>query len=100
MNLLASLAFPIQANRLDLDDIVRLLFQVPKNTGAAGGVDFPNKSLHVSFLPLVIGRGIETQWIDLLGSYSEEPHRDTSPQNVHPRRFLYIKKKQSCCFTL
>lgn len=59
MDLLACLAFPIEANRLHLDDVVRLLLQVPKNTRAAGGVDFPDESLHVSILPLGIGGEIE-----------------------------------------
>lgn len=58
MDLLARLTFPIEANRLDLDDVICLLLQVPKNTRAAGGVDFPNESLHVSFLSLGIKRGL------------------------------------------
>lgn len=64
MDLLAGLAFSIKTNRLDLDDVVRLLLQVPKNTRAAGGVDFPNESLHVPFLSLAIERGIETSTMD------------------------------------
>ena len=59
MDLLAGLAFAIEANRLDLDDVVCLLLQVPKNARAAGGVDFPDEPLHVSVLPLGIGRRIE-----------------------------------------
>lgn len=59
MDLLARLAFAVEADRLDLDDVVRLLLQVPKNARAAGGVDFPDESLHVSVLPLGIGGGTE-----------------------------------------
>lgn len=59
MDFLAGLAFSIETNGLDLDDIVCLLLQVPENTCAAGGVDFTNESLHVSVLPLSIGRGAE-----------------------------------------
>lgn len=57
MDLLAGLALAVQANGLDLDDVVRLLLQVPKDTRATGGVDLPNESLHVSLLPLGIGGG-------------------------------------------
>lgn len=52
MGTLAGLAFSIQADRLDLDYVVCLLFQVPKHTGSAGGVHLPNKPLHVAILPL------------------------------------------------
>lgn len=54
MNFLAGLAFPVKPNGLDLDDVVRLLLQVPKNTRTTGGVDLTNESLHVSILPLKV----------------------------------------------
>lgn len=56
MDLLAGLAFPVQADRLDLDYVVRLLLQVPENTRPAGSVDLTNESLHVSLLPLRMER--------------------------------------------
>lgn len=52
MDLLAGLAFPVEADGLDLDDVVGLLLQVPENARAAGGVDFPDETLRVSFLSL------------------------------------------------
>lgn len=52
MDLLTGLAFSIEANRLDLDDVVCLLLQVPKNTRSTCGVDLPDEPLHVSILPL------------------------------------------------
>lgn len=52
MDLLAGLAFPVEADGLNLDDVVRLLLQVPENAGAAGGVDFPDEPLRVSLLSL------------------------------------------------
>lgn len=64
MDLLAGLALPIQANGLDLDDVVCLFLQVPKDTGTAGGVDLPNESLHVSILPLGAVKGTESNRID------------------------------------
>ena len=64
MDFLASLAFPIEANRLDLDDVVCLFLQIPKNTRAAGGVDLTNESLHVSVLPLGVGKMIESNGTD------------------------------------
>lgn len=56
MDLLAGLAFPIEANRLDLDDVISFLLEVPENARAAGGIDFPDESLHGSVLPLRIER--------------------------------------------
>lgn len=52
MDLLAGLAFPVEADGLNLDDVVRLLLQVPEDAGAAGGVDLPDEALRVSLLPL------------------------------------------------
>lgn len=52
MDLLAGLALPVEADGLDLDDVVRLLLQVPENAGAAGGVDFPDEALRVALLSL------------------------------------------------
>lgn len=52
MDLLAGLALAVQADGLDLDDVVRLLLQVPEDAGAAGGVDFTDEALRVSFLSL------------------------------------------------
>lgn len=57
VDFLAGLALPIEANGLDLDDVVRLFLQVPKDTRATGGVDLPNESLHVPILPLGTGNG-------------------------------------------
>lgn len=54
MDLLAGLTLAIEANRLDLNDIVCILLQVPKNARTAGCVDLPDESLHVSILPLNI----------------------------------------------
>lgn len=51
-DLLAGLAFPVEADGLNLDDVVGLLLQVPENAGAAGGIDFPDESLRVSLLSL------------------------------------------------
>lgn len=56
MDLLAGLTLSVQANGLDLNDVVRLLLQVPEDTGTTGGVDLTDESLHVSVLFLVIGR--------------------------------------------
>lgn len=53
MDLLAGLAFPVEADGLDLDDVVGLLLQVPENARAAGGVDFPDETLCVSLLSLI-----------------------------------------------
>lgn len=64
MDFLAGLTFPIKTDGLDLDDVIRLFLQVPKNTRATGGVDLPNESLHVSILPLVITKTIESNKID------------------------------------
>lgn len=52
MDLLAGLALPVEANGLDLDDVVGLLLQVPENARAAGGVDLPDEALRVSLLSL------------------------------------------------
>lgn len=52
MDLLAGLALAVQADGLDLDDVVRLLLQVPQDAGAAGGVDFTDEALRVTFLSL------------------------------------------------
>lgn len=57
VHFLARLALPIEANGLDLDDVVRLFLQVPKDTRTTGGVDLPNESLHVPILPLGTGNG-------------------------------------------
>ena len=52
VDLLAGLALPVQANGLDLDDVLRLLVQVPEHAGPAGGVDLTDKALCVALLPL------------------------------------------------
>lgn len=57
MDLLAGLALAVQADGLDLDDVVCLLVQVPEDAGAAGGVDFTDEALRVSFLSLVGATG-------------------------------------------
>lgn len=59
VDLLAGLALAVQADGLDLDDVVRLLLQVPEDAGAAGGVDFTDEALRVSFLSLWKGEGWE-----------------------------------------
>lgn len=56
MHLLAGLAFSVEADGLDLDDVVRLLLQVPEDTGPTGGVDLADEALHVSVLPLGFGK--------------------------------------------
>lgn len=61
MDLLAGLALAVQADGLDLDDVVRLLLQVPEDAGAAGGVDFTDEALRVSFLSLGGGRTTRVQ---------------------------------------
>ncbi|TNN82593.1 hypothetical protein EYF80_007111 [Liparis tanakae] len=48
MDLGAGLAFPVEADGLHLYDVVRLLLKVPEDTGAAGGVDFPDESIPAS----------------------------------------------------
>lgn len=58
MDLLAGLALAVQANGLDLDDVVGLLLQVPEDAGAAGGVDLADEALRVSFLSLGVGGGL------------------------------------------
>lgn len=57
VDFLAGLALPVEANGLDLDDVVCLFLQVPKDTRTTGGVDLPNESLHVSILPLGTRKG-------------------------------------------
>lgn len=52
VDLLAGLALPVEADGLNLDDVVGLLLQVPEDAGAAGGVDFPDETLRVSLLSL------------------------------------------------
>lgn len=52
MDLLAGLALPVEADGLNLDDVVGLLLQVPEDAGAAGGVDFPDETLRVALLSL------------------------------------------------
>ena len=52
VDLLAGLALPVQADRLDLDDVLRLLVQVPEHAGPAGGVHLADKALRVAVLPL------------------------------------------------
>lgn len=52
MNALACLALPIESDGLNLDDVIRLLLQVPEYTGAASGVHLPDESLHLAVLPL------------------------------------------------
>lgn len=52
VDLLAGLALAVQADGLDLDDVVGLLLQVPEDAGAAGGVDLADEALRVSFLSL------------------------------------------------
>lgn len=61
VDLLAGLALAVQADGLDLDDVVRLLLQVPEDAGAAGGVDFSDEALRVSFLSLGGGRTARVQ---------------------------------------
>lgn len=70
MDLLAGLAFPVEADGLNLDDVVRLLLQLPEDAGAAGGVDFPDKPLRVSFLSLrkVIKMMLNAKQIPAAGS--------------------------------
>lgn len=53
-DLLAGLTFPIKADGLHLDEVVRLFLQVPEDTGATRGIDLPNEALRVSVLPLEI----------------------------------------------
>lgn len=57
MDLLGGLALPVEADRLHLYDVVRLLLQVPKDTRAARGVHFSDEPLRVSFLPLGLQGG-------------------------------------------
>lgn len=64
VDLLARLALAVQADGLDLDDVIGLLLQVPEHARAAGGVDFPNESLRVAFLPLRINRGVKDNTMD------------------------------------
>lgn len=61
VDLLAGLALAVQADGLDLDDVVRLLLQVPQDAGAAGGVDFTDEALRVSFLSLGSDRTTRVQ---------------------------------------
>lgn len=55
---LASLALPIQANALHLDDVVCILCQVPQHTGTVGGVHLTDEALHLSVLPLAEERAV------------------------------------------
>lgn len=52
MHTLAGLALAIQADGLHLDDVVRLLVQVPEHAGPAGGVHLPDEALRVAVLLL------------------------------------------------
>lgn len=92
VDLLAGLALSVQADGLDLDDVVRLLLQVPEDAGAAGGVDFTDEALRVSFLSLGGGR---TTWVQrtalhycLLGCF-----RGRSNANSHSNNYVVFSSK-------
>lgn len=64
MNTIAGLTLSIQADGLNLDDVIRLLLQVPQHTGSAGGVHLSDKPLHFAIHSLkecnhLIGIGID-----------------------------------------
>lgn len=42
----AGLTLSVQADGLNLDDVIHLLLQVPQHTGSAGGVHLSDKPLH------------------------------------------------------
>lgn len=46
MDTFAGLTLSVQADGLNLDDVVRLLLQIPQHTGSAGGVHLSDKPLH------------------------------------------------------
>lgn len=48
MDTFAGLTLSVQADGLNLDDVVRLLLQIPQHTGSAGGVHLSDKPLHFS----------------------------------------------------
>lgn len=52
MDSLASLTLSVEANALDLDDVVCILCQIPEHTGPVCGVHLPDESLHLPILSL------------------------------------------------